>query len=132
MIALDTNALVRLLVEDEKAQAARVKGLVEDAESVGRPILLLTEVVLETVWVLESAYNCSRSEVVEFLTTLLGVSIFHLPDRDAVRTAIARYKDTGDFADHLIVGLSRFHKANALFSFDRKLKKLYPKYVSSA
>ncbi len=48
MIAFDTNALVRLLVEDDMEQAKIIKDLVADVESRSGQILLLSEVLIET------------------------------------------------------------------------------------
>ena len=49
MIALDTNALVRLLIDDDEKQAGIVKELIVSTENQGRKILILTEVLIETV-----------------------------------------------------------------------------------
>ena len=53
MIALDTNAIVRMLIEDDKEQAKAVKDIVKLAEKDSKQILVLSEVIIETVWVLE-------------------------------------------------------------------------------
>jgi predicted nucleic-acid-binding protein len=60
MISFDTNALVRLLIEDDENQAKIVRAAVAISESNSRPILILLEVLIETVWVLESVYDCNR------------------------------------------------------------------------
>jgi predicted nucleic-acid-binding protein len=55
MIAIDTNILVRLLINDETAQAQvdLAKGLLKLAKQV-----YLSQIVqIEMVWVLETAYN---------------------------------------------------------------------------
>ena len=39
MIALDTNLLVRLMVEDDEAQARKARKVVEEASEQGEPIL---------------------------------------------------------------------------------------------
>ena len=131
MIALDTNAVVRLLVEDDAEQAEAVKRLVRSAEKSGISLLILSEVVLETVWVLESVYACTRADVVCYLDTLLAVTAVQLPDRDSVRNALVQYRKCGDFADHLIVSQARKHQATGIFSFDRQLQQQYPDLVSS-
>jgi len=52
MIALDTNVLVRFLVEDDKAQSARAARLVARAVSEDQPLFVSDVVMCETVWVL--------------------------------------------------------------------------------
>ena len=68
MIAIDTNVLVRVLI-DEPSQAAHItaaRALVADAGNV-----FVSQVVLiETVWVLESAYQLPKAEVLRALDGL--------------------------------------------------------------
>jgi predicted nucleic-acid-binding protein len=131
MIALDTNAVIRLLVEDDENQASAVRRLLRSTETSGGAILILSEVVLETVWVLESVYRCSRADVVCYLDALLAVSVVRLPDGDSIRSALGHYRKSGDFADHLIVSQAQKHQASGIFSFDRQLQQQHPDLVSS-
>jgi predicted nucleic-acid-binding protein len=121
-----------MLVEDDPDQAATVRRLMIEMEDRGGMFLLLSEVLLEVVWVLESAYNCPRKDVSRFLDGLLKVSVFFILDREAVAAAVRRYRDSGDFADHLIVSLAKRRQAQALFTFDRKLQKTYPEFATGA
>ena len=129
MIALDANALVRLLVEDDAEQAAVVQQLVLFAEKKPISLLILPEVLLETVWVLESVYNCKRSEISKFLQALITTATFTMPDDDVIRIVIRQYQRGLDFADALIVNQAKKGKALALFSFDNSLSKKFPKFV---
>ena len=72
MIGLDTNVLVRYIVQDEPAQAARAEALIEAQCSADSPGRVDAIVLCELVWVLESAYGCSRKVVSEVLRTILG------------------------------------------------------------
>lgn len=130
MIALDTNALVRLLVEDDAEQAKIVQFLVSEEEKKGRKILILNEVLIETVWVLESVYHCERKEIAEFLDRLVTISAYHFPDVSLICKAISRYKEKGDFADLIIVGQAEKYQAEILFSFDKKFQKMFPDFVT--
>jgi predicted nucleic-acid-binding protein len=130
MIALDTNAIVRVLTEDDETQARTVRAIITDAEQKGVKILILSEVIIETVWVLESAYQCARDEIASLIENLLSAPAFFLPDSLVIRKAIKQYKNSGDFADLLIVGQAKKHQAAKLISFDKKLQKLFPDFVS--
>jgi len=130
MIALDTNALVRLLIEDDAEQAKIVQFVVSEEEKKGRKILILNEVLIETVWVLESVYHCERKEIAEFLERLVTISAYHFPDVSLIRKAISRYKEKGDFADLIIVGQAEKYQAEILFSFDKKFQKMFPDFVT--
>lgn len=129
MIALDTNALVRLLIEDNKKQASTVKNIIKYVEQKGQQIIILTEVLIETVWVLESVYECTREDVCRFLETLTYASAFTFSEPQIIVNAIRHFKKGGDFADLVIVMQSLNHQATKMISFDKKLQKLFPDYV---
>jgi len=129
LIALDTNALVRLLIEDDEKQALTVKNIIESAEKQGQQILILTEVLIETVWVLESVYECTREDIYRFLETMMYTSIFIFSEPQIIGNVIHHFKRGGDFADLVIVMQSLNHQAKKNFSFDKKLQKLFPDYV---
>ena len=132
MIALDTNAIVRVLTEDDEIQAKKVQTIISNAELNERKILILSEVVIETVWVLESVYHCSPEEISMLIENLLAAPTFYLPDSTVIRKAIKTFKNGGDFADLLIVGLAKHHQAEKLFSFDRKPQNLFPDFVTES
>ena len=129
MIALDTNALVRLLIEDNEKQASTVKNIIKSVEQKGQQIIILTEVLIETVWVLESVYECTQEDVCRFLETLTYASVFTFSEPQIIANAIRHFKKGGDFADLVIVMQSLNHQAKKMMSFDKKLQKLFPDYV---
>jgi predicted nucleic-acid-binding protein len=88
IIAFDTNALVQMLIEDDKAQAKAVQEAVLFAEEKSLQILILSEVIIETVWVLETVYQCTRKEISRFLEKLISATTFKVPDSPIVRQAI--------------------------------------------
>ena len=69
MIAVDTNVLVRLIVADDAVQGKRAAKLF--AQSAG--VFVAKTVVLETAWVLQSAYGFSRHDVAGALRRLAGL-----------------------------------------------------------
>ncbi len=68
MIALDTNVVVRLLVNDDPSQTRRARTLLAT-----RTVLVTPTVLLETEWVLRGAYGISRSALARSLRGLLGL-----------------------------------------------------------
>ena len=129
MIALDTNALVRMLIEDDEKQAKMVQQVVALAEKNSVQIIILSEVLIETVWVLESVYRCTRGDISQFLELLISTSTFTFPDSAVIRNAANHYKKGGDFADLLIVSQAKKWQAKKFFSFDKNLQKIFPHYV---
>jgi predicted nucleic-acid-binding protein len=129
LISLDTNALVRIIIEDDKKQAKIVEKTITLAEKKSVPILILSEVIVETVWVLESVYQCTRQEIYQFLETLIFTPVFTFVDSQVIRRATHEYKKGGDFADLLIVFQAKEHHAGKLISFDQKFQKNFPEFV---
>jgi predicted nucleic-acid-binding protein len=129
MIAFDANALVRMLVEDDRLQAKAVQEVVLTAEKNSFQIIISSEVLIETVCVLETVYQCTRNEISQFLESLISISTFSSPDPSIIRKAIQQYKKRGDFADLVIVGQARKQQAKQFFSFDKNHQKLFPDYV---
>jgi len=129
MIAVDTNILVRMLVEDDNAQTKTIQDAFRLAEAYSIQIIVLPEVLIETVWVLESVYNCERKEIARFLDKLEHTTSITLTDPQVTRNVIEQYKTKGDFADLMIVHQAKSRKAIRLFSFDSDLRKAFPGYV---
>jgi predicted nucleic-acid-binding protein len=129
MIAFDANALVRMLVEDDRLQAKAVQEVVLTAEKNSFQIIISSEVLIETVCVLETVYQCTRNEISQFLESLISISTFSSPDPSIIRKAIQQYKKRGDFANLVIVGQARKQQAKQFFSFDKNHQKLFPDYV---
>jgi predicted nucleic-acid-binding protein len=124
MIALDTNVLVRFLVEDDKVQSAKAAKLVERAIARDETLFVSDVVVCETVWVLLSAYQVSRVEVAELLAQLFKAT--HLGFRDVeplLRSLDAFVAGRGDFADYLILEHARAAGCSEVATFDKALLK---------
>ncbi len=129
MISIDTNALVRMLIEDDKDQFQAVRKVISLVEKNSGQILLLSEVLMETIWVLESIYQCTREDISEFLERLTITPTFTFADPVVIRRAVHQYKQGGDFADLIIVGKAKENRAKKFLSFDKKLQKNFPDYV---
>jgi predicted nucleic-acid-binding protein len=122
MIGLDTNVLVRFLVQDDEEQSPRATQAIRGAVEEGREIFLSSVVLCELVWVLDVAYRRSRPEIVGALDRIVATRGFMLGDRDAVFRALERYRGgQGDFADHLIGAQAVDAGADRILTFDRAL-----------
>jgi len=131
MIALDTNVLIRLAVQDDPAQAAKANDVVSRPHEDVEAVLILIGVALEAVWVLASIYKFDRSGIGRFLDYLLETSAFEIQDREAVQRAAYKYRSGGDFADLLLSEQAHLHGARRFVSFDRKLAALWPEFVAA-
>lgn len=112
MIVLDTNLLLRYLLNDDAAQARRVTRLLDSA-----PLVTVTPtIVLELVWVLECS-DCSRAEIAAALRHVLGLPNMRLPNETALYRAVQWFEQGLDFADALHLGLSP--ATATLMTFDK-------------
>ena len=124
MIALDTNVLIRFLVEDDVAQSRRATALIEGAVAREEQLFVSDIVMCETVWVLSSAYRFSRTEIVDALSQLLRARSVAFSSADNIARALDAYrKERGDFADYLIREHARSAGAQTVATFDAALLK---------
>jgi len=124
MIALDTNVLIRFLVEDDEAQSRRAIELIEGAVARDEQLFISDIVMCETVWVLSSAYRFSRAEIVDALSQLLRARLVVFSSADNLARALDAYrKERGDFADFLIREHARSAGAETVATFDGALLK---------
>jgi predicted nucleic-acid-binding protein len=115
VIALDTNVLVRLLLNDDPHQHAAAAKLLAQP----REYALSVTVVLELVWVLESA-GYATGEVAEAISGLLAQPNLTIHHADAVAAANAEYRAGADFADALHHALCPTPVHTAFATFDKK------------
>jgi predicted nucleic-acid-binding protein len=124
MIALDTNVLMRFLVEDDKAQSARAARFVAKAIARDDPLFISDVVMCETVWLLVAAYQVPRQEIGETLGRLLMAAHLRYADVDRLSRALNAFlTGKGDFADYLIREEARAAGCEQVATFDRVLLK---------
>lgn len=124
MIALDTNVLVRFLVQDDPRQA-RLAGEIITKLTEEDPGFVSREVLVELVWVLERAYRLARAEIAGAIDGLLASTELVVEGADAVGFALELYRNDGfGFADLMIGAAARRSGATELVTFDRKAARL--------
>lgn len=118
MIGLDTNVLVRYVMQDDPRQSARATRLIESltAEEPGFvPIVALVELV----WVLSGSYGLDRGQVSAALEGLLRSKELSIDRAEQVKQALGRYSRAGaDFADALIERMAASAGCTATLTFD--------------
>ena len=124
MIALDTNVLVRFLVNDDLQQAKAARALLARLTP-ERPGFVCREVAVETVWVLERAYGFSRDRIAAALEELVSAdALFFEAGGDIIRAAYGYRGGGAGFSDRMIAAAARRSGADALYTFDRRLATL--------
>jgi len=119
---LDTNVLVRYLVEDDRPQSERAATIIDRALEHDEPLFVPQIVLCEVVWVLGRAYDFRRAEIAELLRRLVHAKQLVLDDGEDVHRALDAYaRGKADFADYLIRERSRRAGCEDVITFDRTL-----------
>lgn len=118
MIAVDTNVVVRMLTNDDPAQATAAAALLEN-----EIVFLPVSVVLETEWVLHSVYGLDRKAVARSLRSFLGVPTVTAEAAGSIGQALSWYEDGLDFADALHLASATEAGAERLATFDAKFRR---------
>ena len=125
MIALDTKALLRLLTEDDAAQAALVRKRLAALDLTPESVMLNNTVLVETIWTLRRLYNFERSELQNLLEQLLSAITFCFENREVVTQASRLFQSSAaDFSDCLIVAQNSALGCEATVTFDKAMGSL--------
>ena len=123
MIGLDTNVLVRYIMQDDSKQAKLATKLIENLNE-ELPGFISLVCVVELSWVLESAFELSRRQIVEAFQNLMSVDAFKIERVSAVAGAVRAYVEgKADFADYLIERSSVQAGCDRTMTFDREAAK---------
>jgi predicted nucleic-acid-binding protein len=102
MIGLDTNVLVRYIMQDDARQSPKATKLMESL-GVEDPGFVSLVSVVELAWVLSSSYELAREQVAQALELLLRTKTVVIDRADVVMQALRVFKaSSADFADCLI------------------------------
>ena len=122
MIGLNTNALLRLLTEDDAAQAAVVRKRLSDLDLTPESVMLNNTVLVETIWTLRRLYNFERGELQNLLEQLLSASTFCFENREVIARASALFQSSSaDFSDCLIVAQNIALGCETTVTFDKAM-----------
>ncbi len=124
MKAIDTNILVRFLVGDDELQAKKVYSIFKKAESEKKELFVPLLVVLEMIWVLESAYEISRKEILESISDLLLMPILRFHQQSALQQLVhSAQGNPYDLSDLLIAYSAKVNGCEAVITSDKKASK---------
>ena len=83
MVAVDTNVLIRLVVADHAAQAARAAAVFRSG-----PVFIAKSVLLEAEWVLRYSYQLGAEAILRSLRAVLGLENLSVEDPKAISAAL--------------------------------------------
>lgn len=125
MPALDTNVLVRYVVQDDSGQLAAAKRLIDRCVGDGQSLFVPVTVTLELEWVLRASFGCVKDDVLQVLSSLLSAAELDFESERALEVALQLYREgSADFADCLHIALANEAGEQPLWTFDKSAAKV--------
>ena len=124
---IDTNVIIRFLVETPETVPAKFSGVFSFFEKVERAELCvqLPELVLfEAFFVLTAHYRVPTSEAAGALDQMVAFRGVFMPDKSLMHACLSILKTKKiDLVDAYILAVSNRKSIRTVYSFDRDLKK---------
>ncbi len=125
MAGLDTNVLVRWLVDDDAAQSALAAERFRIVARQQQRLFVPVTVTLELEWVLRSRYRYAKADIQRAFNALLETRELLFQSEDAIERALHAWRrGNADFADCLHAGLCSAAGQSPLLSFDLRAARL--------
>jgi len=125
MIGLGTNILIRYLTQDDPIQSQKATEIVERRLTKAKPGFVSVVVMVETVWVLDRAYDLAAQDIAAAIERMLQVEVFVIEKEQEVFTAMVALKQgRGSFAEALIAELGASAGCVHTLTFDNKALRL--------
>jgi predicted nucleic-acid-binding protein len=125
MPALDTNVLVRYVVQDDSGQLAAAKRLIDRCVAEGRSLFVPVTVTLELEWVLRARFGYAEDDVLQTLSSLFSAAELTFESERALEVALQLYREAAAvFADCLHIALAAEAGEQPLWTFDKGAAKV--------
>lgn len=124
MTGIDTNILVRYIVQDDAAQTPTATAFVERYCTVQTPGWISCIVLSEFAWLLARGYRYAKADVVKVLRLLLSTKQLRVESEMQAWLALRDYQQgSADYPDYLIAYRNRQQGCTQTVTFDRKAAK---------
>jgi len=122
---IDTNVIVRYIVQDDPEQSAIATQFIDNLCKDDNVIFISGMMLCELVWVLESTYNYPKESIAEVLEKILRTREFHIHQPEILWNAYHDYKKMNiDFSDSYIAHLNAANECEYTVTFDKKATRL--------
>jgi len=122
-IVVDTNAILRFILNDVSSQAKQTEGILLKAKDKKIEIVAPQIVVFELQFALEKYYRFGKDVVIEKLKSIVSTSYIEIQDRRTFLSALNLYESTNlSFVDCFLKAFSHDIQSD-LFTFDKKLTR---------
>ncbi len=125
MPALDTNVLVRYVVQDDSGQLAAARRLIGRFVAEGRSLFIPVTVTLELEWVLRASFGYRKDDVLQTLSNLFSAAELSFESERALEVALQLYREgSADFADCLHIALAADAGEQPLWTLDKSAARV--------
>jgi predicted nucleic-acid-binding protein len=122
---LDTNQLLRLIIQDNLQQYQEVKTLLDKKLEQKINLVFDLQVFFEMQWVLLKSYNLTRNQFIFAIESILEMNTFEISNQNIFQKALKIYKETNlDLEDCYYIQIC-LEKNYIFASFDQKALKVY-------
>jgi predicted nucleic-acid-binding protein len=127
MIGLDTNVLVRIVLEDDAQQSKQALELLQACHETDEVVAVSLSVILELEWVLRSVAKLEKSIVIATFKKLLETAPLRIENEAVLEHALFLYGGetaNADFAECLFLAQYQRMGCRVMASFDEKAQRM--------
>lgn len=124
MIGLDTNVLVRFIVQDDPIQSRIATQLIENALTPENKGFVSAVVLCEVVWVLKKRYRQPKDRLLLVVKSILEADVLEVEHRDCAWRAYYDFDEgPADFSDYYIAQTNKKLGVRFTVTFDETAQK---------
>ena len=124
MIGLETNVLVRYIMQDDAKQSPKATKIIEALDGIEQSGYVTLVSIIELVWVLGVSYELTHAQVAQALDSLLRAKQLKIENADQVIRALRVFNvGKSDFADCLIERSANSAGCEKTITFDVNASK---------
>ena len=119
MIGLDTNVLIRYIVQDDAVQSKNATEFLEKHCSISTPGFINNIVICEIVWVLQSCYKYKKEIIINVVKRILTTKEFIVDNSENLWKTLDEFSNgKADFSDYLIGKINKHRGCEFTITFD--------------
>jgi predicted nucleic-acid-binding protein len=124
LIGIDTNILIRFVLEDDPMQAVQIQAFF-DTFTPREPGYISLVVLCEFAWVLGRFYRRTRGDVAAVIEQVLNISALEIERAGVAQKALKQFRNSrADFGDCCIAVIAEAAGCNYTLTFDEAAAKL--------
>lgn len=125
MIGLDTNVVIRYLVQDDATQARKANHLMEKILTQDEPGFINLTTLCEIIWVLKRNYRLDKPGQVAVVDGLLTTKQLMVENIPVAWKALRAYEaGSADFSDAVIAYANHSQQCEYTVTFDKQASRL--------